>query len=508
MHETIKYTFTWLTNNVMYCNGLSQIVIVSIFMCRKLARDLQVPWTEYWPFLGIFANLSSQDGLQKLELYLKKRKAFAMLLAAMSNAYNADSDFKASETDSSNDSSEHFYSCDEEVENENVKHSLLDQSKETYTKRSCVHQKLAQKELEEDVYYEVFEDSLGPNDFVDKNQGNKYGFGQRLQIKRSCQWSDNQKENKNSTNEKCMRNSPQELERCVQNGSQVWFYRDALSSTDEEQVLSEASQASDEGSSESSCLSLVGNEKKSSQDDESKKSSGDRMYTLERESNGHVDKSFNTKMTELAQGLELKLVFSPDGKTVNLNRGILSVDVCVCLPQKVLSKVHHGSFKGKAPLDILIKSSQNENGFLADVVIYPDPPSQEDSDDSFAYMNTSIEDFQMTLENIYLDVKVIVKSAAAFKYLCYLTCPTYITVEVLTEDGTRAGEHPLHTTARIARKKKDKRFQRKACYIYGFVLICCQFLKRHLFEQNNLQYMQLKEPHFCCKFKICACYIS
>nr|XP_033810960.1 ankyrin repeat and LEM domain-containing protein 2 isoform X2 [Geotrypetes seraphini] len=39
---------------------------------RELAHELGFPWVEYWEFLGCFVDLSSQDGLQKLEEHLNK----------------------------------------------------------------------------------------------------------------------------------------------------------------------------------------------------------------------------------------------------------------------------------------------------------------------------------------------------------------------------------------------------------------------------------------------------
>lgn len=42
---------------------------------RELAHELDVPWVEHWDFLGCFVDLSSQDGLGKLEEYLSKREA-------------------------------------------------------------------------------------------------------------------------------------------------------------------------------------------------------------------------------------------------------------------------------------------------------------------------------------------------------------------------------------------------------------------------------------------------
>ncbi|CAI9557200.1 unnamed protein product [Staurois parvus] len=42
---------------------------------RELAHELDVPWVEYWEFLGCFVDISSQDGLGKLEEYLSKKEA-------------------------------------------------------------------------------------------------------------------------------------------------------------------------------------------------------------------------------------------------------------------------------------------------------------------------------------------------------------------------------------------------------------------------------------------------
>ncbi|CAB1322134.1 unnamed protein product [Coregonus sp. 'balchen'] len=40
---------------------------------RELARELGYPWAEYWDFLDSFTDLSSADGLRKLEEYLNKK---------------------------------------------------------------------------------------------------------------------------------------------------------------------------------------------------------------------------------------------------------------------------------------------------------------------------------------------------------------------------------------------------------------------------------------------------
>lgn len=40
---------------------------------RDLAHGMGYPWAEYWDFLDSFVDLSSTEGLRKLEEYLSKR---------------------------------------------------------------------------------------------------------------------------------------------------------------------------------------------------------------------------------------------------------------------------------------------------------------------------------------------------------------------------------------------------------------------------------------------------
>ncbi|XP_039295061.1 uncharacterized protein LOC111057302 isoform X2 [Nilaparvata lugens] len=44
---------------------------------RRLAQDCNIPWKEYWPFLDMFADFHSQEGLNLLENYLADRISIA-----------------------------------------------------------------------------------------------------------------------------------------------------------------------------------------------------------------------------------------------------------------------------------------------------------------------------------------------------------------------------------------------------------------------------------------------
>lgn len=42
---------------------------------NNLARKMDVPWKEYWPFLDSFVDLASEDGLRQFENYLAEKMA-------------------------------------------------------------------------------------------------------------------------------------------------------------------------------------------------------------------------------------------------------------------------------------------------------------------------------------------------------------------------------------------------------------------------------------------------
>lgn len=41
---------------------------------RSVARDLNIPWCEYWAFLDEFCDLSADDGLEKSENYFREQR--------------------------------------------------------------------------------------------------------------------------------------------------------------------------------------------------------------------------------------------------------------------------------------------------------------------------------------------------------------------------------------------------------------------------------------------------
>ena len=71
---------TILHDFVFIFDSGSQRVQFDIAVCylfdiiRELAHNGKIPWMEYWNFLGCYADLSSPQGLEKLEDYLGKKK--------------------------------------------------------------------------------------------------------------------------------------------------------------------------------------------------------------------------------------------------------------------------------------------------------------------------------------------------------------------------------------------------------------------------------------------------
>lgn len=59
-----------------------------VFCCRELAKEMHVPWSEYWDFLDASVNLDTEEGLQKLEDHLSHKKD--ALLAEISLRRQAD----------------------------------------------------------------------------------------------------------------------------------------------------------------------------------------------------------------------------------------------------------------------------------------------------------------------------------------------------------------------------------------------------------------------------------
>lgn len=44
-----------------------------MFVNRDLAKQHNIRWKEYWPFLGIFTDFCTLEGINKLEEHLKDK---------------------------------------------------------------------------------------------------------------------------------------------------------------------------------------------------------------------------------------------------------------------------------------------------------------------------------------------------------------------------------------------------------------------------------------------------
>lgn len=55
---------------------------ITYVIYRSLARDMHVPWKEYWKFVGDYADFTTSDGLLKLEEYLRRSEEKARAMEA------------------------------------------------------------------------------------------------------------------------------------------------------------------------------------------------------------------------------------------------------------------------------------------------------------------------------------------------------------------------------------------------------------------------------------------
>jgi len=48
-------------------------LIVRVTLCRSLAKKMNITWAEYWAFLDSFIDITTPDGLMKLESLLQEQ---------------------------------------------------------------------------------------------------------------------------------------------------------------------------------------------------------------------------------------------------------------------------------------------------------------------------------------------------------------------------------------------------------------------------------------------------
>lgn len=150
-----------------YSNYSCNYLISFIIGFRKLARELHVPWTEYWEFLDAFADFSTFLDLHKLELHLKKQQALQSVQMSMLDSSSDDS-----ESDSG-DSSEEYFSCDEDSNEQEIKKYAScdkDFDKKENKDNACACTPTLKCVMTDTLIHNsqgdaAFEDSLGPEDF-------------------------------------------------------------------------------------------------------------------------------------------------------------------------------------------------------------------------------------------------------------------------------------------------------------------------------------------------------
>ncbi|XP_070198136.1 ankyrin repeat and LEM domain-containing protein 2-like isoform X2 [Littorina saxatilis] len=421
---------------------------------RKLARELHVPWTEYWKFLDAFADFSTPRGLQKLEEHLKKQQTLVSITRSMEADSSCDdgSVSDASASDSADDSQgEGFFSCDEGTTDEKSDPSKVSQ-KEVGASETV--------EVAEEADEDVFEDSL--DSFFDSQS---YVFGKRLQLKSSNNNKVPQKGKDTKAVSEGMGDVSKTQKKNGDGNSSLWSYRESIASGEHEQKLSETSVTSNTTHSFDASSPTpdtpsdeTGGGKQSSDGKNYEKLPGAKMSTE------MIDKSFNTMMTELSEEMEVKLIFSPDGKVVRSPKGRFSPDVGVCLGREIFNKALRNVTRRECPLDIVIKSRKGSKYFLVDVLIRTSSTAPATDEEFF---DDSSDDLSNTsAQKVMTDVKILAKSEAVLEHVWRIVRPVHLTVGILEKDAQSVKQHFGSVTARIVHRRRRNSNQ-MACYVFG-----------------------------------------
>ena len=436
----------------------SSFMLVSVLFHRKLARQLHVPWAEYWQFLDAFADFTTQEGLRKLEEHLNKQQALLAIVAAMERGSSDDDSASGSSSGETEDDSEleGYFSCEEGSVTEADSDSSAAGDK-------CQTAELVELFGEEEE--DVFEDSL--DNFFDTRG---YIFGQRLQLKRNNNNNESQEKGRAPKVSGSAVDASKAQEKTSSGDSSLWSYRDTLDSEKEEHRSSETSATHDVTHSfDDAGLSPDAGSGESDVDQCTNRGGKGSKPPAAKDSTENWDKSFNTVMTELSEDLEVKLIFSPDGKVVPSQRGRqVMPDVGVCLGRKFFATGIPKLRRGECPLDVVIKARKGANTFLADILVHSSCTNADSGDDS---ADDSGDDFPLpSRQTVVSDVKVVAKNEAVFQYVWHILHPVLITVGVLEPEVPDITQHRGCVNARIIRRKRLES-QQTACYIYGYVVL-------------------------------------
>lgn len=413
---------------------------------RKLARELRVPWSEYWQFLDAFADFSTPEGLQKLEEHLNKQTARSEILAVMQFSQQADEDSSQSSGDSEEDCQQDtYYSCDEELNN-----SANSENTSPNRQLGCI-------KAEDEDDNEVFDDSQD-NYF----EAQSYVFGLRLNLKRPLVSGGEPKGSKEViTNGGSAANECRVTQKNNNESLGPWIYREDVSHEGQRVLATSHSSDTTHSFDATSPVST------SEVEETCSKAQAENPTEAHQAESNILDKSFKTVMTELCEDLESKLLtFSPDGKVVMSQKGPgrISPDVGLCLGQKVFPKSLCSLRIGHCPLDVVIMSrkSAGQHSILADILIHPsssdlDSSSNGNEDENF---NT------VSKQKVVRNVKLVARNPAVFQHIWHLVRPVRLTVGILELEGQDVSDSYGSVSARVVRRQQ-RRMPQMQTFIYG-----------------------------------------
>ena len=409
---------------------------------RKLAQQLHVPWTEYWQFLDAFVDLTSLEGLQRLEQYLYKQCVVHTVEDLFSSSSYEEEDFTSGSDDNSDE--ELFYSCEEDDFDCG---SGVDHSGEQDVDHS------GEQDVDQRV---VFSGGDGGNndDVFEESyewlcvEGNDYMTGRGVQLPRKidCGCGHNGCE--------CYSEDTGTMHNDVSHTA-LWTYREQVGSLERDNCLPEDSVSSEDISDESGEMELIGDEKRMGKHEGAAKCLPS--------SNGVFEKSFDTVITELSKQFDEKLIFSPHGPFVTLRSKCQAPDIGFCissisLPDDVFQRTDLCSW------EVVLHSSSKGCTFLSDILLRVDVKNRLSDDRSADNLSSPATD--CSGEHLLRDVLVVTRSLPAYRHMRRLSRQLTATVALLEPPADDVSDGGLCVEARFVRRRK-RNLLNSVVYIHG-----------------------------------------